>query len=30
VIVDELPLTHSGKIDRPRVAHSLESRPGVG
>jgi long-chain acyl-CoA synthetase len=30
VIVDELPLTHSGKIDRTRVAHSLESRPGVG
>jgi long-chain acyl-CoA synthetase len=29
VIADELPLTHSGKIDRARVAQGLESRPGV-
>jgi long-chain acyl-CoA synthetase len=30
VIADELPVTHSGKIDRTRVAQSLESGPGGG
>jgi acyl-CoA synthetase (AMP-forming)/AMP-acid ligase II len=28
LIVDELPLTHSGKIDRTRVADALEGPPG--
>jgi long-chain acyl-CoA synthetase len=30
LIVDDLPLTHSGKIDRTRVAHTLASGPADG